>query len=232
MSPMSIDLNRRQLMASGIVAVAGLAAGGIAAASANDGAGGGSNAGASQGGNAGADGGDRWNPSVPAVPAVPAVPPPGKPGDFDFLHGEWRIAHRRLKSAKDAGWDEFEGEATCWTILGGVGSVEELRIPARNFSGMGLRLLDLEKKLWNDFWVNARSGVLAPPGLTGHFVEGVGVFIAEDTDDGKPILARGVWDRIAQGRCRWHQSVSRDAGKTWDYNWFMDWTRIGPPRSA
>lgn len=229
MSPMSIDLTRRQLMASGIAAVAGLAAGGIAAASANGGAGGGSNAGASQGGNAGADGADRWNPSVPAVPAVP---PPGKPGDFDFLHGEWRIAHRRLKSAKDAEWDEFEGEATCWTILGGVGSVEELRIPARNFSGMGLRLLDLEKKLWNDFWVNARSGVLAPPGLTGHFVEGVGVFIAEDTDDGKPILARGVWDRIAEGRCRWHQSVSRDAGETWDYNWFMDWTRIGPPRSA
>ncbi|MBP6748062.1 MAG: hypothetical protein KA144_00365 [Xanthomonadaceae bacterium] len=228
MSPMSIDLTRRHLMASGIVAVAGIAAGGVAMASAA-GTGGSAGGGASQGAKAGAGGDDRWNPSVPAVPAVP---PPGKPGDFDFLHGEWRIAHRQLKSAKDGEWIEYEGEATCWTILGGVGSVEELRIPARNFSGMGLRLLDLEKKLWSDFWVNGRSGVLAPPGLTGHFVEGVGVFIAEDSDNGKPILARGVWDRIAEGRCRWHQSVSRDAGKTWDYNWFMDWTRIGPPRSA
>jgi hypothetical protein len=42
-------------------------------------------------------------------------------------------------------------------ILAGVGSVEELRIPARNFSGMGLRLLDLEKKVWADHWVNANG---------------------------------------------------------------------------
>lgn len=230
MSSLSIDLTRRHWMASGIAAVAGIAAGGIAAASPNSGgAGSGAGVGANRGAGNGAGGDDAWNP---IVPAVPASPPPGKPGDFDFLHGEWRIAHRRLKSPKDAEWDTFEGEATCWTILGGVGSVEELRIPARDFAGMGLRLLDVDKKLWNDFWVNARSGALAPPGLTGHFVEGVGVFIAEDSDDGKPILVRGVWDRIADGRCRWHQSVSRDAGKTWDYNWFMDWTRIGPPRSA
>lgn len=45
----------------------------------------------------------------------------------------------------------------------GIGSVEELRIPARNFSGMGLRLLDVERRLWADHWVNARSGVLTPP---------------------------------------------------------------------
>ena len=65
-----------------------------------------------------------------------------KPGEFDFLNGEWKIHHRRLKNPANNEWDIFEGEATCWSILGGVGSVEELRIPARNFSGMGLRLLD------------------------------------------------------------------------------------------
>ena len=159
----------------------------------------------------------------PARP-VPA-PAPGRPGEFDFLAGEWRIRHRRLKSAATGEWDEFDGEATCWTILGGVGSVEELRIPVRDFSGMGLRLLDRETRVWSDFWVNAKSGVLGAAGLTGGFVDGDGVFTAEDTDDGKPIVVRGVWDEITPTSCRWRQGMSRDGGATWDDNWIMHWSR-------
>lgn len=149
----------------------------------------------------------------------------GKPGDFDFLAGSWKISHRQLKAGKVEAWDEFSGEATCWTVLGGVASIEELRIPARNFSGMGIRLLDAEKHVWSDFWVNARSGVLGCPGMTGVFKKGVGTFIADDVDDGQPIKARGVWDRITPTSCRWHQAVSRDGGKSWKENWFMDWVR-------
>lgn len=160
-----------------------------------------------------------------AAAAPLAAPPPGKAGEFDFLSGNWKISHRRLLKAGTQDWDEFEGEATCWSILGGVGSIEELRIPARNFAGMGLRLLDVEKKVWNDFWVNAKSGVLTTPGMPGGFQNGVGTFTAEDKDGDTPILVRGVWDRITPKSCRWHQAVSRDAGKTWDANWFMDWTR-------
>lgn len=151
--------------------------------------------------------------------------PPGKPGEFDFLAGSWRIKHRWAKSGGKE-WDEFEGEATCWTIMGGIGSVEELRIPARNFNGMGLRLLDVEKKIWSDFWVNAKSGVLTTPGTIGGFENGVGTFTSEDTDDGKPISIRGVWDRITGTSHRWHQAVSRDGGKTWQETWLMDWTRV------
>jgi hypothetical protein len=151
--------------------------------------------------------------------------PYGKPGDFDFLAGEWKIHHRRLKTPGTDDWDIFEGEATCWTILAGVGSVEELRIPARNFSGMGLRLLDVEKREWSDFWVNAKSGVLTTPGTTGVFVDGAGTFVADDMDGDKPIKVRGVWDRITPISCRWHQALSYDGGKTWQSQWFMDWTR-------
>jgi hypothetical protein len=148
----------------------------------------------------------------------------GKPGDFDFLAGSWRIRHRRRKA--DTTWDEFDGEATCWTILAGTGSIEELRIPARDFSGMGIRLLDPKTNTWNDYWVNGKDRALGgEPGLTGAFVNGVGTFTASDTDDGKPIVVRGVWDRIAPTSHRWRQSVSRDGGTTWDDNWFMDWTR-------
>ncbi|GAM97301.1 hypothetical protein U91I_00926 [alpha proteobacterium U9-1i] len=155
--------------------------------------------------------------------ATPRRIPPGNPGEFDFLNGEWRITHRRL-TAPDT-WDTFEGEATCFGILGGVASVEELRIPARNFSGMGLRILDVEARVWSDFWVNAKSGVLTTPGTTGGFIDGAGLFMSDDMDGDTPIIVRGLWDRITPISCRWSQAVSRDGGASWQDNWLMEWTR-------
>lgn len=154
---------------------------------------------------------------------VPSPPPTGKPGDFDFLSGEWKVKHRRLNNGQ---WDEFEGEATVRGILGGVGSVEELRIPARQFSGMGLRLLDVERKLWADHWVNAKNGVLTPPPSWGSFVDGVGTWDSvEEDESGKSVLWRGVWDRITPTSCRWYQQASDDGGRSWKDIWFMAWTR-------
>lgn len=150
-------------------------------------------------------------------------PSAGKPGDFDFLSGNWKIKHRRL--LKPGEWDAFDGEATCWSILGGVASIEELRIPARDFSGMGLRTLDMTSKVWSDYWMNAKSGVVGAEGVKGGFVNGDGVFVSDDVDGDKPIKVIGLWDLITPASCRWRQGVSRDGGKTWDYNWIMDWTR-------
>ena len=158
------------------------------------------------------------------IPLLPAMPTPGKAGDFNFLAGEWRIANRRWLPDQ-ARWDLFPGEATCWTILGGVGSVEELRIPAKNFSGMGLRLLDVEKSVWSDHWVNAKSGVVSVPGQTGSFENGAGIFSSSDTDDTGPYVAVGIWDLITPNTCRWRQAVSRDAQASWQIDWVMHWTR-------
>lgn len=157
--------------------------------------------------------------------ARPAGIPEGRAGDFSFLDGEWRIAHRWRASAGANDWLEFAGEATCWSILGGIGSVEELRIPARNFSGMGLRLLDVERKLWSDLWVNAKSGVLTTPGTFGGFRDGVGAFVSEDREGERPMLARGMWDRITGRSHRWLQSVSYDNGRSWADTWVMEWRK-------
>jgi hypothetical protein len=146
----------------------------------------------------------------------------GKPGDFAFLTGEWRIKNRRLKNGV---WDEFDGASSVVAILGGIASVEELRIPARNFSGMGLRLLDVERKLWADYWVNGQGGVLSPPPAWGSFTQGVGTWDSDDVDGDGPIVVRGVWDQITPTSCRWYQALSRDDGKTWQENWIMRWTR-------
>lgn len=148
------------------------------------------------------------------------------PGDFDFLAGNWNVTHRRLKKywVGSDDWDEFKSDATCWTTLGGLGSIEELRVPARGFSGMGIRLFDLQKRIWSDYWVSSKSGVLTPPSI-GIFENGVGTFESDDEFEGAPIRVRGVWDRITPTSARWYQAASRDAGKTWEHNWFMDWIR-------
>lgn len=144
--------------------------------------------------------------------------PGGKPGDFDFLSGNWTISHRRLV---DGQWDSFEGEASVQSILGGVASVEELRIPSRDFSGMGLRLLDVERGLWADYWVNGKGAVLDAAPTWGGFDGGVGRW---DSQAGN-VITRGVWDRIAPHSCRWYQAVSTDGGDTWTENWIMHWQR-------
>lgn len=164
-------------------------------------------------------------PSMTGTP--PATRTPGKPGDFDFLTGRWKILnHKRRQGPQGSFWDVFAGEATVHALLGGICSVEELRIPARNFSGMGLRLLDVNKAQWSDFWVNAASGALGAQGLPGSFEGGAGIFQEASEEDGQPVLYRSVWDRITPTSCRWQQAASRDGGRTWVMDWSMDWTRL------
>lgn len=167
-------------------------------------------------------------PKFEPFPPLPTKPTPGKAGDFDFLTGEWRIHHWWLRGVDE--WLEFDGEATVFAILGGIVSVEELRIPVRDFNGMGLRALDVEKRVWSDHWVNAKSGVVTSPGQLGSFENGAGIFVSEDTVDGKPVKYAGIWDQITATSCRWRQGSSRDGGATWDQSWIMHWTRAAAKR--
>ena len=163
----------------------------------------------------------------PAALAGPLKKPPtpGKPGDFDFLTGDWKIANKWRAKTTDT-YLEFPGESSVRGILKGVVSVEELRIPARDFSGMGLRTLDLEQKVWTDFWVNGKQGIMGREGTPGSFEDGAGIFDSTDTENGKPVIYRGVWDRIEIGKkCSWSSLISRDNGKSWEGLWLMDWTR-------
>lgn len=163
-------------------------------------------------------------PILPKGQGAPPEPTPAAPGQFDWLTGEWRIAHRRQKSPGD--WDVFEGEATCWSILDGAAHVEELRIPARDFSGMGLRTLDTANGVWVDYWMNAKVGLMGGEGTPGRFIHGEGIFDGADMDGEAPIIVRGLWDQITGTSHRWRQGVSRDAGTTWDWGWIMEWTKV------
>lgn len=147
------------------------------------------------------------------------------PGDFDFLAGEWTIRHRKRKAPNGDDWTEFSSTASVHRVLDGAASIEELRNPGGSCMGMGVRTWLPDTAMWADHWTSAANGIVNPPQL-GRFIDGEGVFISEETIDGTVWQFRGVWDRIATGSCRWHQSSSSDRGKSWVWDWWMQWTRV------
>jgi hypothetical protein len=110
-------------------------------------------------------------------------------------------------------------------VLNGAGSIEELRNGDGSMWGMGVRVWHAEEKMWADHWTAAANGVVNPPQL-GRFIDGAGIFTLDDTDDGKPLKIKAIWDKITPTSCRWHQITSGDGGKKWDYGYYMDWTRV------
>src|SRR5882724_9705267 len=99
-----------------------------------------------------------------ATPA-PASPAAGDVHDFDFLNGDWAGRNRRLK-ARGVGshdWEEFPGVAHAASHMGGVAQVEEVSFPSKGWSGLTLRLFDVQKKQWSIYWINSRTGLLFPP---------------------------------------------------------------------
>ena len=146
-------------------------------------------------------------------------------GDFDFLAGIWKIRHKRLKDGTKDEWQRFDSGATVHRVLNGMGSIEELRKADGGDMGMGIRIWLPEQKKWADHWTSAGNGVVNAPQL-GQFIDGEGVFISEEEVDGVKWQYRGVWDRITPKSCRWHQSTSSDGGKSWEWNWWMEWTRL------
>lgn len=148
-------------------------------------------------------------------------------GDFDFLLGDWRVTHRRLRDrlvGSDV-WEEFEGSMSCRPILNGLGNIDEFDMPALGASGSTLRLFDLADRRWCLYWASSLKGRLEPP-VMGGFADEIGLFFGEDEADGRPVRVRFVWDDITPVTARWQQAFSIDDGQTWETNWVMDLRRL------
>ncbi|ANS69186.1 hypothetical protein SLINC_6962 [Streptomyces lincolnensis] len=146
--------------------------------------------------------------------------------DFDFLHGEWNVAHRRRTDFldPDSGWEEFAATSRCWSLFDGAANIDELDVPGQGWKGLTLRLFDRESEQWSLNWSSSRTGRLFPP-VVGRFEDGRGVFHGDDTHGGKDVRVRFVWSGISRTTARWEQAFSSDGGETWLTNWFMDFSR-------
>jgi Protein of unknown function (DUF1579) len=149
--------------------------------------------------------------------------------DFDFEHGEWRV-HHRVKRGPKGEWSEFEGTASVRPLMNGTANIEDNVFNKADgvARGVALRAYDPKTKQWAIWWVDGRDphGALDPP-VKGAFENGVGTFFSDGMLNGKMTRIRYMWSRITATSARWEQAYSTDAGKTWDTNWTMDFTRAG-----
>jgi len=171
---------------------------------------------------------------APAIAATPASAVPvvrDHAHDFDFLIGQWRVHHRRLKArlAGSHDWVEFEGTSRLWMAMDGHATVDDnfIGLPGGGYHAVGLRGYDPKSQTWAIWWLDARDPHMIGAPVIGNFQDGVGTFAGDDTFDGKPIKVRFVWSRISARSAHWEQAFSPDGGKTWETNWVMDLTRVG-----
>lgn len=148
--------------------------------------------------------------------------------DFGFNHGEWIVAHQRLRE-RGAGctdWAGFETRTDAQLLMGGAVSVDVTAFPASGSSGMSLRVYDPTQDRWAIYWINSSDGVLQPP-VFGRFDGTTGIFEGEDTDAGRPVRVRFEWDVTDPHTPRWTQAFSYDGGSSWEVNWIMSFRRPG-----
>jgi len=172
--------------------------------------------------------------TAPPAAAGAAAPTPAKaaakpPGDFDWLHGAWRVRHRRLKTrlANSREWQEFDGTCVCQPLLGGLGNVDDnwLDLPAGAYRGVGLRAYDPKSRTWAIWWLDDRNPHALDVPVIGRFENGVGTFLADDVQEGRPVKVRFQWSQITPRSAVWEQAFSADGGQTWEINWHMEFTR-------
>lgn len=146
--------------------------------------------------------------------------------DFDFIAGSWATISHRLekRGVGSTEWDVFPGHSRGWVHMGGVVNIDENVFPTKGWSGMTMRLFDLQKRQWWIYWVNNRDGKLQPP-VIGGFDGDVGLFYGEDEDEGRPVKAVFKWTKKGPNAARWEQSFSYDGGGIWETNWIIELAR-------
>lgn len=153
----------------------------------------------------------------------------GHPDDFDFLVGDWRVAHQRLNGRLigSTDWNQFEGVCRMWKLMDGLGNVEDhwLDLPSGAYRAVGLRLFSPQTRQWAIWWLDSRDPHTIDPPVRGGFEGGIGTFIARDTLEHRPILVRFRWSETNTTAPRWEQAFSADDGATWEPNWRMRFTR-------
>jgi len=154
-------------------------------------------------------------------------PLPSGARGFDFYVGRWHIDNRRLRNRYVGSdeWDEFPAISTARPILGGLGNFDEIEFPTKGWSGVDVKVYDIEAQHWSTRFIGSGDGK-EQPALVGEFKNGVGELSGDDVDEGRPIRVRTRWTAITPKSFRWEQAFSTDGGKTWETNWIMAARRI------
>lgn len=133
---------------------------------------------------------------------------------FDFWIGDWNVID---PAGKFAGHNRIEA------ILGGCALAEHWD-GAAGGHGVSYNAYDATAKVWRQFWVDARGGVLQlEGGLAGKNM------VLQSTRGGH--IDRITWTPNDDGTVRQHWETSEDGGKSWNtaFDGRYERTRAGGP---
>ena len=163
-------------------------------------------------------------------PASAANTPPDQQRGFDFLVGDWRVRHRKLRKrlVGNREWFDFPGTLSVSPILRGTGNFDrnELADPNGPYEAHSLRLFNPATGRWSIWWLDGRAPALDSP-VVGMFDGKRGTFFADDAFEGRPIRVRTTYEPLSPTTAQWTQAFSDTGGQSWETNWIMDFTRIG-----
>lgn len=149
--------------------------------------------------------------------------------DFDFYEGKWKLRNKKLKSrlTNCTEWIEFESTQEMYKVLRGIGNIDNYlaTFDGVPFEGMSVRLFNPKTRLWSIYWADSNEGKMDPP-VIGSFENKVGHFYAKDTFNNKKILVVFRWDARDNDNPVWSQAFSEDKGKTWEWNWYMYFSKF------
>lgn len=154
----------------------------------------------------------------------------GRPHDFDFLAGgTWHVVNRRLRRrlvGNDQDWVTFEHTFQAQVLMDGQVSIDENVFSSQGFTGLTFRTLDVAAQRWAIYWINSSDGLVQPP-VHGGWDGDRGEFFGDDTDAGRPVHVRFLWERPGPDTARWSQDFTLIGGDgIWETNWIMDMRRI------
>jgi hypothetical protein len=154
--------------------------------------------------------------------------------DFDFLMGDWQVAHQRLRErlVGCTEWQHFTGTCRMQPVLGGAGNVDDnlLHLPEGSYRAVSLRAFDAATRRWSIWWLDGRHPDRIDVPVVGGFDAGLGSFFASDVIQGQVVRVRFSWLDTHTTTPRWEQAFSVDGGQSWEINWNMTFTRavVGP----
>ena len=150
--------------------------------------------------------------------------------DFDFLNGNHTVHHKKLRSRLNQSneWFEFDGTHNQALILNGGGNIEQQKMidnDGNPIEGTAIRLFNPQTKLWSIYWADSKNGILDPP-VIGSFENKIAHFFTKEKKKKKSILVVFQWDARETTAPIWRQAFSDDNGKTWEWNWYMYFSKI------
>jgi len=135
------------------------------------------------------------------------------------------VANRRLRSplTGSADWEEFPGHSVCRPLLRRSANIDEITFPTKGFTGLTLRLFDVQRREWSLNWAAEATGRLHPP-MNGRFEGERGEFHGFEYNGPDLVPCRFIWSDISADSARWEQAFQAPDG-SWETNWVMEFSR-------